>query len=639
MNAATGYYEESEGSEGGFVDDVHAESFSSATSSDSKIAWAVDPVFHGSDSDVEDEVDTSFNSDSMESIQDENNPSEIDYKDSAKHFATPGGPGKARAKLAWVTKQNQLRQRAIAIERDVRLRLYNTNIDSVRPMATSLLNEHDRLDRARETQCNDVLGRLSRVQQSTLRLKKQVDLVVSDERVGGGIHALHAAFDNLESEFDHFKKLQRAKYNELTNAENVLDKDIFEMNKRVLLWEKADEHHQHAWATTPTKHHLKRSRVSTGKNIPRTVGNIVASDNRPTELVELERQIASDGGTTGNGWTAKDHALFLRLLSKYQLRNAVSWIVEKSEGDSSNMPSLSRVLQDRLEDMFAAAQEKLPLTTAEAIREHWTWHCVHECRIEMKKRLVKQWRERKKSTVSSNIATPTNFDESADAATPSKGSISARQSRQIEEARRRKEKAALLEWKKDKEREQIALAKQKKMHEREKILASRREREERIITKEHLAMYKLQKESEKARREAIKRVIQTAQGRGPQRAPSRNVLMQNHERNMKKLQLEKEAKKAKELAAIQRKQKLRELAQSVAPKAVHVDVTRETAAAMRRRFSQQELDDRERARREARAHHTGLHSATGAEHSRGRSYTFSTFSGTRTPNWCKGMRG
>lgn len=564
----------------------------------------------------------------------------------AANYFTAAGKGRQREKREWLTKRSQLRQRAIALERDVRTRLFNTKIDEVRTTATRLHSEHDRISLKREKDCKGVVFRLNHIQQSTVRLKKQVGVLVANE--AGGVEAqvrnLHATFDGLEAEFDQFKKVQRARYNELTNRENQLDKEIFEVQRRVGLWESADLHRQKLWEQTPKRSRLYpgSARKKNASRTPNTVGKIIEEDTRPPELVALERQVERDGGATGIDWTAKDHAIFLRLLSKYNLRTVVSWIVEKSEGDVNNMPNLSRGLRARLHDMIATAQEKLPLTSPSMVKEHWDWYCVHECRVERKKRLVREWRQSKRK---GNAGSPRpdafrgNNRAKANASTPSQGSPGTSHFKEIEEKRRAKERKALLEWKREKNRaaEENARAEQKAG--REKVMKQRREREERMIMKEHVAMYKLQRESEKARAAAVQRIIKTAAGNGPRRAPSSKILMRNHARNMKRVAREKvlRGKKAKEKA--DKQARLDKLAQKVAPKAVHVDVTRETTAVLRRRRTQEELDDRERQRKEARAHGRSYHSATGAEHSRGKSYTFSSFGGTRTPSWCRGMNG
>ena len=61
----------------------------------------------------------------------------------------------------------------------------------------------------------------------------------------------------------------------------------------------------------------------------KTVKGIRSSDKRPAALINIERKIENDGSATG-GWTARDHALFLRML-QYQLRSVVNWLVEKSK--------------------------------------------------------------------------------------------------------------------------------------------------------------------------------------------------------------------------------------------------------------------------------------------------------------------
>ena len=153
-------------------------------------------------------------------------------------------------------------------------------------------------------------------------------------------------------------------------------------------------------------------------------------------------------------------------------------------------------------------------------------------------------------------------------------------------------------------------------------------------------MYKLQKEAEKAQREAVREVILTARGEGTRRRPpSSETLRRNHERNMKGVYIKRQRALQKQKEKEDRKKRLNRIAESVAPRAIHVDVTRPTAAAMRRRKTVDELDRAEELRRGRRAHGKNYVSHTGAEHARGKSYTFASFSGKKVPSWTKGMRG
>ena len=195
---------------------------------------------------------------------------------------------------------------------------------------------------------------------------------------------------------------------------------------------------------------------------------------------------------------------------------------------------------------------------------------------------------------------------------------------------RLKNKKAILEWKREKAAKARAKQEKKEKQETKKVLKRRKEREDRMMLKESIAMYKLQKEAEKAQRAAVREVILTARGKGTRRRPpSSETLRRNHERNMRELQFKKAKGEYKKREQMERKERLDRLANSVAPKAIHVDVTRMTTAALRRRKTSTELDRAEEMRKQSRAHSTKYHSRTGAEHSRGKYYTFASFSGKK----------
>ena len=137
----------------------------------------------------------------------------------------------------------------------------------------------------------------------------------------------------------------------------------------------------------------KKSKKYTTPTKEKTVKGIRSRDKRPAALINIERKIENDSAT--GGWTARDHALFLRMLSKYQLRSVVHWLVEKSKGEEEDMPLLSRGLEGRVMDMLHNLAERLPTRTIEQIRSHWKWHSAHECRLEKKKQLVREWRAAK----------------------------------------------------------------------------------------------------------------------------------------------------------------------------------------------------------------------------------------------------
>eukprot|EP00943_MAST-04B_sp_MAST-4B-sp1_P005273 g5273.t1 len=557
------------------------------------------------------------------------------------------GRDRSKQKLMWSNKHNQLRHRFQAFERDLKNRFYTTTAQDMKEITSSLASDRQKLVLKRREIKRKLIEKLNRLQQSQIHLKKQIDIITADNygRSDYEINNLHNTFDKLEGDIDLFKKSSRVEYNEFTIQESSLDKEIFDYNKRFDVWLNADRNRERIWDDIVVASSAKKAKKFKTPMKHKTVKGIRSDDKRPSELINLERKIDNDGKMTG-GWTARDHALFLRMISKYQLRTVVQWIVDKSKGEEDNMPLLSRGLEGRLADMLHSLAERLPTFTIEQIRIHWKWYCVHECRIEKKKRLVHEWRMMKSGVNGSSIVHDENsIDSSFTGSVNSSNSINANaltpgSSRYDDNKERERKKKAILDWKREKAAKAQAEEERKEKEALKRKLKLRKEREERMMQKESIAMYKLQKDAEKAQRAAVREVILTARGKGTRRRPpSSETLQRNHERNMKEIELKREKAIVKRQEMEARKERLDRLAKSVAPKAIHVDVTRLTTAALRRRKTADELDRAEQMRKHLSAHGQKYDSRTGAEHSRGKSYTFASFSGRKVANWTRGMRG
>ena len=557
------------------------------------------------------------------------------------------GRDRSKQKLVWSNKHNQLRHRFQAFERDLKSRFYTGNVQEIKEVASSLASDQQKLFLKRKATKGKLVDKLDRLQQSQRHLKKQIDIVVGDNYGRGTyeIKNLHSAFDKLEADIDLFKRGQRVEYNELLHQETTLEKEIFDYNKRFETWVAADRSCGRAWDEIVAPSSTKKSKKYTTPTKEKTVKGIRSSDKRPAALINIERKIENDGSATG-GWTARDHALFLRMLSKYQLRSVVHWLVEKSKGEEEDMPLLSRGLEGRVMDMLHNLAERLPTRTIEQIRSHWKWHCTHECRLEKKKQLVREWRDAKNNFHGSVVDGENSVDSSFQSAdsdlngsiVSSANALTPGSNKSYEE--RMKTKKAILEWKREKMAKEQAEKERKEEKALKEELKRRKDRENRMMLKESIAMYKLQKEAEKAQREAVREVILTARGEGRRRRPpSSETLRRNHERNMKGVHIKRQRALQKQKEKEDRKKRLNRIAESVAPRAIHVDVTRPTAAAMRRRKTVDELDRAEELRRGRSAHGKRYVSHTGAEHARGKSYTFASFSGKKVPSWTKGIRG
>jgi hypothetical protein len=597
-----------------------------------------------------------------------------------------------REKTIFFEKNASLIQQRSNLERDLRLQFFETKIPELRSSAAHASTEARAMDASRQKESRSLSTQLSDFQMKTKRLSRQLQRIVQDQQSSSSgptgasetstsasasasasasetgfslrpdeVQSLHSTFDHLESVLASFKRDGRQRYQELQRNERELTIELEEFLERSQAWDTtSDVSREVARFTTPSKQ-IRRSVSSSTSSSSRggsRGGSTSNTTTRPLVILNIEKKIIELGGTTG-GWDARDHATFLRLLSRYHLRmdvssSVVSGSTAPSPGTSSSSTSIDR--QRRIESMLNFSVTKLPHVDTSEVRQHWKWYMKHAALIEKKRKAVKDWRENRR-TPSSSASSLSNFSPSSSSSSSSSSSFSdseernsirrgKKEKRRLEEVARlgrasALKKVQLMKWREEKEVEK-KMEERKQMEKKEQEIRRRKQaKENSAAKKEEIAMYRLQREAEAAHQKAVQKVLQTARGhvRGP--PPSADMLRKRHERDMLKLKEQKRAKEKQEMEKKRKENKRFEITRTVNQR-VRKDfnrLTRHTTASAHNALTPEKLDERFTARNRTHGgHNATLYGHTGAELSRGKTYGMSKASTLKVPTWRKAAR-
>ena len=155
-------------------------------------------------------------------------------EESANYFSN-GGKGRRREK-EWLTKRTQLHQQSVASRETY------VPVSSARKWTKSNLCDQATqrtrpasLARKRTAKCGFSLESYSAVHPAL----KEAGWFAFRMKQGREVRAQPSRPSTAWSRFDHFQESARARYNELTNRENQLDKEVSELQRRVTLWKRA----------------------------------------------------------------------------------------------------------------------------------------------------------------------------------------------------------------------------------------------------------------------------------------------------------------------------------------------------------------------------------------------------------------
>ena len=588
-----------------------------------------------------------------------------------------------QAKTTFFEKSTTLQKQRSNLERDIHNSFFSTKNPELRHAAAQASTESREMNATFQKESHKLATQLIEFKNKTDRLRKQLQRLVHDQTTEdqGTHHAnalrpeevdsLHSTFDHLESELALFKREGRSRYQELQRKERTLIEELDTFQERSKRWDTttSDILREAARYSTPSKSAANRTNASSVSG--RANSNKRTSSRRPTarpiEIINIERQIEETGGTNG-GWDSRDHATFLRLLSRYSLRTdapsstsiSTSPSISFSSKTSNNSKARSSAASPgtapdmntdlnrkrKVISMLKYAGTKLMHISDTDIKQHWVWYTKYTSLITKKRNAVQQWREKRAQSSSgpSSATTPPSSPSSTSASftTPEQRRSARALKNQATSERLRKEsdqkKQQLNEWKETRENEKRVAQEKEKNRLNEMKRNRRRANEDREIQKEEIAMYRLQREAEAAHQKAVQKVLATARGhvRGP--PTSSETIRQRHARDMKKIMIRKEKKELALHAKQEKERKRLDITRNVNKKATKdfARLTRHTTASAHNALTPEELDDLETKRKTTHGgHNANLFGHTGAELSRGKTYAMSKASSLKVPSWRK----
>lgn len=560
-----------------------------------------------------------------------------------------------REKTAYLEKNASLTAQRSNLERDIRLQFFDTKIAGLRQAAAQASTDSLSMELSFQKESKSLSSQLIEFRSKTSKLRKQLQHLIGDQandNKGGlngndfngdlkdnDIESLHMIFDHLESDISTFKRKGRSRYQELQQKEKKLNKELQDFQLRCENWDTEVSsilRDASKFCTPPSK---KSGSSSSGGSRKMTKTSSSRPNSRPSIIVDIEREMEHIGGPTG-GWDARDHATFLRLLSKYNLRSdaPTSTITTSCRSTASSPGTATHPdVYRRIQSMLSFALTKLPSYDTSQVKSHWKWYQKYTSLVDQKRRAVKEWRDSKKH---SSMTPPCSNLSPSNYLTPEqkRTKINNRKLASLEKLRleSEKKKKQLQEWKKAKAREKRL----KEEEEEQKLLKEKQRRlllrEERNILKEEIALYRLQREAEEAHQEAVQKVLATARGhvRGP--PTSSEVIRKRYARDMRKIEEKKEKKRNDLLLQKEKEKKRLEITRKVNSKVLHDfnRLTRHTTASAHNSLTPETLDELEAKRKAQHGGHNGkLYGHTGAELSRGRTYAMSKASTLKVPSW------
>ena len=562
-----------------------------------------------------------------------------------------------KEKTLYFEKNASLLAQRANLERDLRLQFFETKVPALRQAAAQASNDSRAMDMAYQKESRALATQLLDFRNKTNKLKKQLQRLVEDQdpttqsnMKSNDVASLHVTFDHLENDISTFKLKGRSRYQALQQQERNLTKELEEFQYKCQHWETEPSivrRDGSNFSTPPSKH--VRTQGSSRK-MSKT--NSSRPNSRPSIILALERKMESAGGSTG-GWDSRDHATFLRLLSKYHLRSDAPTLSSSASTASSPGTAPHPDVHRRIESMLSFACTKLPSYDPAQIKTHWKWYQHYTTLVDQKRQAVKEWRDRRANPSNpSHTTTPTRTGTAGAAgASPSSYTTPEQQRTKrnnkkaatLEKLRRESEekKKQLSAWKAARLRDELAKEEEKLNALEEEKMTRRRLHEKRHQQKEEIAMYRLQREAEAAHQKAVQKVLATARGhvRGP--ATSTKVIRQRHARDMRKIEAKKDKKRRDLELKKQKERKRLAITEKVNRRVTHDfnRLTRHTTASAHNALTPETLDEMDVERRAQHGGHNGrLYGHTGAEIARGRTYGMSKASTLKTPSWRRGAR-
>lgn len=531
-------------------------------------------------------------------------------------------------RFLWEQKLRQLAHRGQIVENEKRASAYNSSNAS-----RGEILELEKLDAVSATEFrasrSEMLDKLASVKWAVRKMSSHIDLMGHGDRY---LDKLKELMETAEGEISAFKRQNRPRFEKLLADEIRLTQEIDAFH---------DKFRRGLARSSRGVNVSKQASKKSAKAPSKTVSSRLTSHARPMSssakktIEDIDAEIADNGGSNG-GWDPRDHATFLRLVSRNRVTPAQLRRIDAGAA-IADMPNVGAVVKSALDDIPAQMERN--------VVSHIRWYARYTCLLARKKEAVKEWKQQRNAMEHRGQAHRARKMESSQKRTDEESKARKAVHRERWRSDQKEKKRAVDEWKREKEARARLEEERQEIARKEKHEAYMRQTQKRQAQKDAIARHKIEKEAMRAHREAKERretEILKQRRRVTTKATREEMRIRDMDYVKRKKELlrrkrEKETRREKILEAYKTSStRIRD-----APKARSNPsrLTGDTVASKAQRLSEAELE-RLAERRIVQGAHESVVPSTGRISAGSKSYGIgigSNVGGRAMPSWRKGL--
>lgn len=552
---------------------------------------------------------------------------------------------------AWLTSSRSLGARKVQFEK-----LCASFLESAAkriPGAAAAQDLHVSLESSRESFAERVRGDLEGVKSAALLLRGSLASALQGRLVDE--HEIEELFANAEKKAKAFKANMREDFADLTDSERLLAKDLEAFWRRAEGWDREDRQVRVAAAAAPAGPPRAQPRSAWAPppdrgaqgegGTPEADGEPRAGQRERQLVLTLDRELSRVKAGLEQ-WRDPERDGFLRLWTQT--------FGVRCDGTELEAPVAERAKR-RLRQLCAAAATVLNERTAEEVENYARLHCQRLRLARRKKDALRRWRHERAQAEKAGEASEEGGAGGGAAATDAEEEEEGARRRAARRAREQEAKRVqIARWREERAKEEGAQRRREELSAARGREAALRRKQAQLRKKERVVAFQLEQERrrelerasehagtalrpgrrrvdlESRVREDLKRAEQRRGLRGGRGERGRAERERRQQRQLRAM--EDRAARAQQRAAGKPGERLADEAavRAMAWAGVTRDagrLTARTAAARRREYTPEDLDDMENRRRTQGAHESKVH--YGARDL--------VFVGRATPSWRNGL--
>ncbi|KAF0683132.1 Aste57867_24820 [Aphanomyces stellatus] len=519
--------------------------------------------------------------------------------------------------VTWLKKQEFITHKCRNLERDKASFLALTSLQ-MRALSVDLCRAIDTLDDARDLEARLLAQKRHQLQrtmrettaciaQLKARREHHQPVLVSE------VDECRDHIDTTEAAIAAYRSRTEERQAALLIDAKKTEHDLAQCDAKMAVWENRNPIERPTHRSLMRRSNTLVDRPMATSGLPRSAAAMDAQHDatRVRALDELLRE-------TGGGWEMADHAIFVAAL-QLSTTSPAKQALSTRDGDAVPQadeapPPLLDALQ--VEALVQRCRAKLPTKSEDAVRTHLEWYTNHVALVEEKRRTIARWKQRRLER------------QEADTTAAVVAEVSSRETDMRRLREQKEAKARVRAWKEEK-RLQLIYAQAGgngggNATDRRPSLDTLKQLE----MKQKVALYKLQKEEERAQQTAMAELLQNAELSRP---PSKAQLQHSSSRALATAK-----QKFDKVCALQQAQQQMLPARPKLPFVPKdTNVRQPTKASAARIKTPEQVADVAAARRAAGAHEGYVSGGPGAAHVKGQGFGYVASQPRAIPAWRK----